>query len=159
MGCCTVHRYILYVYVHMSIDRFLTEWIILPNSTFWYIWERVLLLSILIIANWYVFEMTYTGFYSKDTYGASRFGYFKFFFTYCIEVVFVVDIFVSMIKSDYVHMHCGELYDGGTVHSTCWYHINTHVFVCRPYYNERRNKKELCLECHVLFGCVSSFTN
>ena len=143
----------------MSIDRFLTEWIILPNSTFWYIWERVLLLSILIIANWYVFEMTYTGFYSKDTYGASRFGYFKFFFTYCIEVVFVVDIFVSMIKSDYVHMHCGELYDGGTVHSTCWYHINTHVFVCRPYYNERRNKKELCLECHVLFGCVSSFTN
>ena len=101
--------YAMHVLVMYVFDRFLAEWIILPNSRFWYIWERIMLLSIMFIANWYVIELAYSDFYSTITYGKSSFGRFKFFFTYCVEAVFVMDIFISMKKSDYVHMHCGEL--------------------------------------------------
>ena len=72
-----------------------------------------MLLSIMIMANWYVCELAYSDFYSSITYGKSGLGYFTFFFTYCVEAVFVVDIFISIKKSDYVHMHCGELLEHG----------------------------------------------
>lgn len=92
-----------------SLDRFLNEWIILPNSTFWRIWEIVILLSILVALNGYISEIAYSSYYSTSSYGGSAYGNFKLIFGYCLEVVFVVDIFISMKTADRVHMRGGEL--------------------------------------------------
>lgn len=89
--------------------RFLADWIIYPNSIFWSIWEKIMLVVILIVVNWYMIEAAYSSYYTKDAYGYSTYGNLKFFFTYCFEAFFVFDIFVSMKKTSFVHIHHGEL--------------------------------------------------
>jgi len=91
------------------VYRFLTEWIILPNSRFRKFWDIVLMITIQIMANWYLFEAAYKGYYPQYNVGKSVVGHFKIFLYCCLELMFVVDIFISMKEADYVHMHGGKL--------------------------------------------------
>jgi len=89
--------------------RFLAGWIIYPTSTFWSIWEKIILVVTLIVVNWYIAEAAYSSYYNKHAYGNSTFGNVKFIFTYFFEAFFVFDIFVSMKKTNFIHIHEGEL--------------------------------------------------
>ena len=67
-----------------------------------------MMIVVIIVVNWYMVEAAYANYYTKDAYGYSSVGNLLFFFTYCFEVLFVFDIFVSMKKANFVHMHHGE---------------------------------------------------
>ena len=75
---------------------------------FWRIWEKLILVAIFIVVNWYMIEAAYSSYYIVDAYGYSTLGNLKFFFTYCFEVLFVFDILVSMKKTHFLHIHHGE---------------------------------------------------
>lgn len=75
-----------------------------------------MLVAIFIVVNWYVVEAAYSSYYTKDAYGRSALGDLKFFFTYCFEALFVFDIFVSMKKSGFVHIHRGTYIQWYTSH-------------------------------------------
>ena len=67
-----------------------------------------MLLTVLAVVNWYMIEGTYSSYYRQDAYGYSSTGNWKLIFSYFVEVIFVFDIFVSMKKATFVHIHHGE---------------------------------------------------
>ena len=77
---------------------------------FWKVWEKVILVAIFFVVNWYMIEAAYSSYYIKDAYGYSTQGNLKFFCTYCFEALFVFDIFVSMKKTHFLHIHRGKLF-------------------------------------------------
>lgn len=87
--------------------RFLADWIIYPNSLFWRIWEKFMIVAIFWTSIVYMVEAGYSTYYSKHAYGNSKFGNIQFGASYVYESVFVLDIFVSMKKSTFVHIHPG----------------------------------------------------
>ena len=88
--------------------RFLADWIIYPNSVFWSVWEKVMLVVIFVVANWYMIEVAYSSYYTRNAYGHSIVGNLVFCFSYFCEALFVFDIFVSMKKATFVHIHHGR---------------------------------------------------
>ena len=67
-----------------------------------------MLLTVLVIVNWYMVEATYSSYYRKNSYGHNSTGNLKLIISYFVEVLFVFDIFVSMKKASFVHIHHGE---------------------------------------------------
>ena len=67
-----------------------------------------MLLAVLVIVNWYMIKAAFSSYYTKDAYGYGFIGNLKFGFSYCVEILFVFDILVSMKKANYVHIHHGE---------------------------------------------------
>ena len=91
-----------------TLIRFLADWIIYPNSIFWSVWEKIMLVVIFIVTNWYMIATAFFSYYTKSAYGSGTLGNLLFCFTYFCEALFVFDIFVSMKKANFVHMHHGK---------------------------------------------------
>ena len=107
--CYIQHTYVCMNYFMLYVDRFLAEWIILPNSKFRIVWNIVMLMSIYIVLNLYIFEAAFKGYYRQNSFGTTNAAHLRLFTYYCLDFLFVVDIFISMKMADYVHMHSGEL--------------------------------------------------
>ena len=67
-----------------------------------------MLLTVLVVVNWYMIKATYSSYYREDAYGYDSTGNWKFVLSYFVEILFVFDIFVSMKKANFVHIHHGE---------------------------------------------------
>ena len=112
----------LHTYITFTLIRFLDDWIIYPNSIFWSVWEKIMLVVIFFVTNWYMIAAAFFSYYTKGAYGRGTLGNLLFCFTYFCEALFVFDIFVSMKKANFVHMHHGKhLFNYLLI---VWLHIN-----------------------------------
>ena len=67
-----------------------------------------MLVMIFVVANWYMIEAAYLSYYTRNAYEHSILGNLVFCFSYFCEALFVFDIFVSMKKTTFVHIHHGK---------------------------------------------------
>ena len=67
-----------------------------------------MLVVIFLVTNWYMIATAFFSYYTKSAYGSGTLGNLLFCFTYVCEALFVFDIFVSMKKANFVHMHHGK---------------------------------------------------
>ena len=108
-------------YITFTLIRFLADWLIYPNSIFWSVWEKIMLVVIFFVANWYMIAAAYFSYYTKGAYGHGTLGNLLFCFTYFCEALFVFDIFVSMKKANFVHMHHGKHLFTSRLFVTYWF--------------------------------------
>ena len=57
--------------------------------------------------NWYMIEAAYFSYYTNYAYRHSILVNLAFCFSYFCEALFVFDIFVSMKKTTFIHIHHG----------------------------------------------------